>query len=107
MARRRRRNHGQQVPAGDRAQRAISSIEAVGRVHVHRWGDGSEHFHVWFQGRPARRLELYGWGNVLWSQILPPLSAEETDANHTVVIEHLHAAAGGVIADRSDAPGAG
>lgn len=66
---------------------AIRSLEAVGRVHIHRWGDGSAHFHVWFQGRPARQLELYGWGNVLWPQILPPLEADVVEANHAAVLD--------------------
>ncbi len=73
---------------------AIRSIDSVGRVHVHRWGDGSSHFHMWFQGRPARRLELYGWGNVLWPQILPPLPAAEIEANHRLVIDRLEARIG-------------
>lgn len=76
---------------------AIRSLESVGRVHLHRWGDGAEHFHVWFQGRPARQLELYGWGNVLWAQLLEPLPSEVVDANHAVVIEHLHDAVGGSV----------
>jgi hypothetical protein len=52
---------------------AISAVADVGRVHVHRWGDGSSHFHVWFVARPAGQVEFYGWGNILWSQVLPPL----------------------------------
>lgn len=77
-----------------RLEAAIRSIESVGRVHIHRWGDGSSHFHVWFQGRPARQLELYGWGNVLWSQVLAPLPSEVIDANHQAVIEHFSNALG-------------
>ena len=76
-------------------ERAISAIESVGRVHIHRWGDGSSHFHVWFQGRPARRPELVGWGNVLWSQLLPPLPADEVDENHRRVVADLVTAVGG------------
>lgn len=79
---------------------AIRSLDSVGRVHVHRWGDGSEHFHIWFQGRPAKQLELYGWGNVLWTQILEPLPADVVDANHRHVVSFLHERIGGVIADR-------
>lgn len=74
---------------------AVRSLDSVGRVHIHRWGDGAEHFHVWFQGRPARQLELYGWGNVLWAQLLEPLPTEVVEANHAAVIEHLSAAVGG------------
>jgi hypothetical protein len=65
---------------------AIASIPAVGRVHIHHWGDGSSHFHVWFQGRPARQLELYGWGNVVWGQLLEPLSLATITANHDIAI---------------------
>jgi hypothetical protein len=72
-----------------RLEAAISELDAVGRVHVHRWADGSSHFHVWFQGRPARQLEFYGWGNVLWSQLADPLGADMVNANHALVIEHF------------------
>ena len=72
-----------------RLEAAIRSIDSVGRVHIHRWGDGSSHFHVWFQGRPARQLELYGWGNVLWSQVLPALPTDVIEANHQTVIAHF------------------
>jgi hypothetical protein len=75
-----------------RLEAAIRSLESVGRVHVNRWGDGSSHFHVWFQGRPAGQLELYGWGNVLWSQLLDPLAKEVLDANHQQVMAHFSAA---------------
>ena len=68
---------------------AIRSLPAVGRVHIHRWGDGSAHFHVWFQGRPARQLELCGWGNVLWAQLLPALPKPEIQANHAQVINRF------------------
>lgn len=68
---------------------AIRELDSVGRVHIHRWGDGSSHFHVWYQGRPARQLELYGWGNVLWPQILPSLPLETIDANHRQVVDRF------------------
>lgn len=82
-----------------RLETAIRTIESVGRVHVHRWGDGSSHFHVWFQGRPARQVELYGWGDVLWSQLLPPLDASVIDANHRRVVVHFARAVGGTVVD--------
>lgn len=76
---------------------AIRGVDAVGRVHIHRWGDGSAHFHVWFQGRPARRLELYGWGDVLWSQLLPTLPADELAAHQTPVLREFARTAGGTV----------
>jgi hypothetical protein len=75
-----------------RLEAAISSLESVGRVHIHRWGDGSSHFHLWFQGRPARQLEMYGYGNVLWPQLLDPLPADVIADNHQRVIDHLEGA---------------
>ena len=37
-----------------RVQRAVYAVGDIGNVHVCRWGDGSEHFHMWFMARPAR-----------------------------------------------------
>ena len=37
-----------------RAERAVRGIGEIGRVHVCRWGDGSEHLHWWVIARPAR-----------------------------------------------------
>ena len=36
--------------------------------------------------QPLMEAELYGRGNVLWSQLLPPLAQSEIDANHAGVI---------------------
>lgn len=78
-----------------RLEAAIRSLESIGRVHVHRYGDGASHFHVWFQGRPARQLELYGWGNVLWSQLADPVDATIIDENNAAVINQLCTSFGG------------
>jgi hypothetical protein len=72
-----------------RLEAAIRALDSVGRVHVHRWADGSSHFHVWFQGRPARQIEMYGWGNVLWPQLLPALPEDVVRANQALVMEHF------------------
>ncbi len=74
---------------------AIRGLPSVGRVHIHRFGDGAAHFHVWFQGRPARQLELYGWGNNIWAQVLPPLPDDVIEANHDAVLDALVAGYGG------------
>ena len=79
---------------------AVRSLDSVGRVHIHRWGDGSNHFHVWFQGRPAKQLELHGWGNVLWSQVLDPLPTDVIDANHTLVVSRFSERCGGTVVAR-------
>ena len=56
-----------------RIERAARSIEGVGRVHVCRWGDGSEHLHWWFIARPARKPQLNGSFAAIWDDILPPV----------------------------------
>jgi hypothetical protein len=48
----------------------------VGRVHMHFWGDGGEHFHVWFFPRPLGYLDLRGSYLVEWEELLPPASEE-------------------------------
>lgn len=56
-----------------RLERAIRSLDGVGRVHVNRWGDGSAHLHLWFLARPFGRLQLRGTFLSLWDEILPPI----------------------------------
>lgn len=78
-----------------RLEAAIASLPEVGRVHIHRWADGSAHFHQWFLARPARRLEQYGWGNELWSQLLPPLPEDILDRHRAHVLTTFRDAVGG------------
>lgn len=60
-----------------RIERAIrTSLDGVGRVHVHRWGDGLAHFHVWFIARPAGLLQLRGSALPVWLDVLPSLPAD-------------------------------
>jgi diadenosine tetraphosphate (Ap4A) HIT family hydrolase len=54
-------------------ERAIRELGNIGRVHVCRWGDGGEHFHVWFMARPARVPQLIGSFAAVWDEILPPV----------------------------------
>ena len=56
-----------------RIERAIRALGNVGRVHVCRWGDGSEHLHWWFIARPARMPQLIGSFATIWDDILPPV----------------------------------
>jgi diadenosine tetraphosphate (Ap4A) HIT family hydrolase len=54
-------------------ERAIRELGNIGRVHVCRWGDGGEHFHIWFMARPARVPQLIGSFAAVWDEILPPI----------------------------------
>jgi diadenosine tetraphosphate (Ap4A) HIT family hydrolase len=74
-----------------RIERAIRSIGEIGRVHVCRWGDGGEHLHWWFIGRPARLPQLIGSFVEIWDEILPPVPEEIWRANLDAVVAALSA----------------
>jgi diadenosine tetraphosphate (Ap4A) HIT family hydrolase len=59
-----------------RIERAVRSVGEIGRVHVCRWGDGSEHLHWWFMARPARMRQLSDSFAAIWDDILPPAPEE-------------------------------
>lgn len=55
-----------------RVERAVRSIGEIGRVHIGRWGDGSEHLHWWFMARPARLPQVRTSFAAIWDDVLPP-----------------------------------
>lgn len=63
-----------------RVERALAAVPGVGRVHVHRWGDGLAHLHVFFFARPAGLLQLRGLTMPVWANHLPPLPDDERAA---------------------------
>jgi hypothetical protein len=72
-----------------RLERAIHSVGNIGRVHVNRWGDGAEHFHLWFYGRPVGAFNLLGFGMALWEPILPPIAEDIWRSNLAAVAHEL------------------
>jgi len=64
-------------PMLQRIERAVLASGDVGRVHVHRWGDGAAHFHLWLYGRPFGDRQMLGFGLVLWAMLLTPMSEAE------------------------------
>jgi hypothetical protein len=52
--------------------RIMSNLPHIGRVHVNRWGDGSEHLHSWFLARHERLPGIIGSLAVEWNDTLPP-----------------------------------
>lgn len=72
-----------------RIERAVRSVGEIGRVHVCRWGDGSEHLHWWFMARPARIPQLIGSFAAIWDDILPPTPQGVWDANLAHVVAEL------------------
>jgi diadenosine tetraphosphate (Ap4A) HIT family hydrolase len=76
-------------PMIQRVARAISRLEDAGRVHVNRWGDGSEHFHVWFLPRPKGMWQLRGALLAAWDDLLPRVPGEEWDRNRRTIVSAL------------------
>ncbi len=74
-----------------RSERAISSIDGVGRVHVYKWGDGGAHLHVFVVGRPRGMMQLRGMFLTTWMHILPPLPPEQWQAIRNQIGAHLGA----------------
>ena len=72
-----------------RVQRAVFAVGEIANVHVCRWGDGSEHCHVWFMARPARMPQLIGSFAAIWDDVLPPVPEDVWRANCELVRERL------------------
>jgi diadenosine tetraphosphate (Ap4A) HIT family hydrolase len=81
-------------PMIQRVARAVGALEDVGRVHVNRWGDGSEHFHVWFLPRPKGMLQLRGALLAAWDDLLPKVPQDEWDRNRAAVARTVAAEGG-------------
>lgn len=76
-------------PMIQRLAGAIGRLDDVGRVHVNRWGDGSEHFHMWFLPRPKGMWQLRGALLAVWDDLLPTVPADEWDRNRRAVVRAL------------------
>jgi hypothetical protein len=74
-----------------RIERAVSSLDGIGRVHVCRWGDGGEHLHWWFMARPARVPQLIGSFAAVWDEILPPIPEDVWRADLDTLVAALNA----------------
>ncbi|ADB34140.1 hypothetical protein Kfla_5124 [Kribbella flavida DSM 17836] len=76
-------------PMIQRVAGAIRRIDGVARTHFSRFGDGSEHFHVWFFARPAGLMQLRGPLLSLWGDLLPHVPVEEFRTNTRTVATAL------------------
>ena len=72
-----------------RVERAVRSVGEIGRVHVCRYGDGSEHLHWWFIARPARLPQLRTSFVAIWDDVLPPLPEDVWRENLDAVVAAL------------------
>ncbi len=78
--------------------RAIESLPHIARAHVYRLGDGGAHLHVFFFARPAGFSQLRGSCFVLWDDLLPPIPAQQRDADALEVATSLGKSYGGKVA---------
>lgn len=77
-------------PVLQRIERAMLATGDVGRVHIHRWGDGAAHFHLWLYGRPLGDPQMLGFGLVLWTMLLPRMDEDEWAAAMAAIATALH-----------------
>lgn len=68
-------------PVIQRLAIAIGRIDSVARCHFNRWGDGGEHFHMWFLARPLGMMQLRGAMIAAWDDMLPRIPDDELAAN--------------------------
>ena len=81
-------------PLLQRVSKAVKSIPGVARTHFSRWGDGSEHFHLWALGRPAGMMQGRGPMLAFWNDVLPEMPADLAHEHMRVVAEALAADGG-------------
>ncbi len=55
-----------------RVERAVLAVGGIARVHIGRWGEGAEHLHWWFIGRPEGFGQLLSSFAEIWDEVLPP-----------------------------------
>ena len=72
-----------------RVYAAVAGVPGVGNVHIGRFGEGSEHCHIWFFGRPARMTQLRSSFAAIWDDVLPPTPEDVWHANLEIVHAEL------------------
>lgn len=74
-----------------RVERAVLSVGEIGKVHIGRWGEGLDHLHWWFMGRPAGLGQLRSSFAQIWDDVLPPTPVEIWEDNLARVVAALEA----------------
>ena len=76
-------------PLLQRLSGAVKEIPGVARAHFSRWGDGSEHFHLWVLARPAGMMQGRGPMLAFWDDVLPKLPDALVTEHHRIVAEAM------------------
>jgi len=78
-----------------RVERAVLAVDTVARVHIGRWGEGAEHLHWWFIGRPRGFGQLRSSFAEIWDEVLPATPPEVWKENLDRVVRALAVGDGG------------
>ncbi|MET7946012.1 hypothetical protein [Micromonospora sp. NPDC005324] len=78
-----------------RIVRHMQALPHVSRAHVHRFGDGGAHLHVWFFARPEGQAQLFGSWLIAWDDLLPEYPSDVADADAAAVVDALVESHGG------------
>ena len=81
-------------PLMQRISAAVKAIPGVARCHFARWGDGSEHFHLWALARPEGMMQGRGAVLALWDDVLPAMPDQMVRDHLAVVAEGLASGGG-------------
>lgn len=81
-------------PLMQRVSAAVKEIPGVARCHFSRWGDGSEHFHLWALARPAGMMQGRGAMLAFWDDVLPAMP-DDLVREHLRIVATSLAGAGG------------
>ena len=78
-----------------RIVRHLQALPHISRAHVHRFGDGAAHLHIWFFARPEGQAQLFGSWLIVWDDLLPEYPADVAEADAATIAEALIASHGG------------
>ena len=84
-------------PLMQRVSAAVKAIPGVARCHFSRWGDGSEHFHLWALARPAGMMQGRGAMLAFWDDVLPDVPGDLAAEHFRIVAESLAAGGGAAL----------
>ena len=72
-----------------RVERSVLAVGHIGKVHIGRWGEGAEHLHWWFIGRPEGFGQLRSSMAEIWDEVLPPVPDDVWQDNLRRVVAEL------------------
>jgi hypothetical protein len=75
--------------------RHVQALPGVTRAHVHRFGDGAAHLHIWFFARPEGQAQMFGSWLIVWDDLLPEYPEDIAAADAETVVDALIASYGG------------